>query len=226
MLRFCAVAALLAASPAFAQPQPAPYANNPYGPRTLDGMGRIAVMGGYRWTPNNHFQGRAAEHGYTVLPSPGGGQFAASFGYGALDWIEVTIDLFGGWEMLRFSDPALEPLTSVSYGALLGARIAKMDWPVRNLMPHLGVQFGPTLVLVNSPQFTNPERLLTGYSFNAGLSYRLNDRFGITFDARLLIARAQFSDIGQVNAGGGWFSLGLEIYFPPSPRTFDSPFSL
>ncbi len=188
------------------------------GARSIDGIGRITVQGGYRWTPNNYFNEKASAAGHPVTrASPGGPQVSASFGYGATDFIEGTIDLIFGYESFTLKN--LEPFNSFTYGALLGVRFAKMDFPIRGLLPHVGAQMGPILGFVSSPSNDNQERLTTGYSFNAGLSWRFTERFGLTFDTRFLVARAYVNGISGINVGGLFFSLGFTVFFAPSPKT-------
>ncbi len=180
--------------------------------RSLDGLGRLSVLAGYRWAPNEYFYSQAGSLGNPVTrKSRGGPQAAFSFGYGATSFVEGSVDLFFGYETFHLQ--GLETFNSFSYGALFGARFCKMDWPVHGLAPHVGFQAGPVLGIVNSNTYKNRETLGTGYSFDAGLSLRLNDRFGFTFDARYLVARSYVSGISGVNVGGVFVSLGFNVYF-------------
>jgi opacity protein-like surface antigen len=185
--------------------------------RSLEGMGRIAVQGGYRWTPNAEFMKRAAALGHPVEGGmPGGPQFSASFGYAPLDWIEATIDVFVGFENFRLQD--LEQFTSTTYGALLGVRFAKMDFPFRGLVPYFGAQLGPVLSFITGKSIAGNERLNTGYSINAGLTFRVADRWGIGLDARYLFSRGEVPDIATIDAGGLWVSLSITYFIPAGPK--------
>lgn len=187
--------------------------------RTVEGMGRVAVLGGYRWAPNEPFRNRAAELETPVVGKmPGGPQFSASFGYAPTDWIEASIDVFGGFE--SFSMTKYDDFTSVTYGALLGARLEKMDFPVRGLLPYLGVQIGPTLSFVTGKIKGNVEKLNTGISINAGLTFRIADKWGIGFDVRYLFASGGVPDMNyaSLNAGGLWGSLSITYFIGAGPK--------
>lgn len=207
--RFLVLASLTAAATAFAADDRAE--------RSLEGMGRVAVQGGYRWTPNADFMRRAADALHPVQGGmPGGPQFSASFGYAPLDWVEATIDVFVGFENFRLE--GLEQFTSTTYGALLGVRFAKMDFPVRGLVPYFGAQLGPVLSFITSKSVANAERLNTGYSINAGLTFRIRDRWGIGFDARWMFARGDVPEIATIDAGGLWVSLSVTYFIPAGPK--------
>jgi len=186
-------------------------------PRSVEGMGRIAVQGGYRWTPNSEFMRRAADLQHPVVGSMNGGpQFSASFGYAPLDWVEATIDVFVGFESFKLE--GFEEFTSTTYGALLGIRLVKMDFPVRRLVPYLGAQLGPVLSFITSKSTPGAERLNTGYSINAGLTVRLTDRWGVGFDVRYLFARGDVPEVATIDAGGLWVSLSLTYFIPAGPK--------
>ena len=183
----------------------------------MEGMGRIAVQAGYRWTPNAEFMRRAAELGRNVEGGmPGGPQFSASFGYAPLDWVEATIDVFVGFENFRLKD--LEQFTSTTYGALVGVRFAKMDFPFPGLVPYFGAQIGPVLSFITGKSINGSERFNTGYSINAGLTFRVSDRWGVGFDARYLFARGDVPDVATIDAGGLWASLSVTYFIPAGPK--------
>lgn len=181
----------------------------------LEGQGRVSLMPGWRLTPNEYFYGSAQLAGHPVTtPSRGGPMGVGSFAYGASEIWEVAIDLFAGTETLRLD--GLEPISSVSYGALIGAR-----WQTALLWEDLtftvGLLTGPTLVLVDSRAFSRPiERLTTAYGGNAGLCLRLAGSWGLSLEYRLLFARGVVPSIGGVNGGGHWLSLGVTYFFAPS----------
>lgn len=180
--------------------------------RSLDGLGRIGLQLGYRWTANNYFYGKAAEAGYPLdFKSPGGGAATIGFGYGATSFVEGAVDIFINYEQLHLKNT--EAFNSTSYGALFGARFGKMDWPVKNLYPYIGFQAGPVLGIVNSNSYKNGERLSTGYLAVAGLAWRFNEKFALIFDVRYLIARSYVTGIGGVNVGGLMATVGFTTYF-------------
>lgn len=186
--------------------------------RTLEGMGRVALQGGYRYTPNADFIRRANAAGHPVEGGAlnGGPQFSASFGYAAFDWFEATIDLIVGFESFRLKD--FEEFTSTTYGGLLGIRLAKMDFPFHGLVPYVGAQIGPVLSYLTSRSTTGSERFNTGYSINAGLTFRFADRWGAGFDVRYLFAWGDLPEVATLNAGGLWGSLSLTYFIPSGPK--------
>lgn len=189
---------------------------------SVDGQGRVSVGGGWRLaTPNGSFFTKAEAAGVPLTgPSIGGPQGAASFGYGAHDFFEVAIDLFIGADAFRLAD---HDFVSVTYGALLGGRLTKADFPFVGLTPWLGVQLGPSLAFVTSKTRPNPERLTTGYSVDLGALYRLTERFGVHLGVRYLFCFAEVDGIGAVNAGGLFFTLGVSILFPKSAQEQRAP---
>jgi hypothetical protein len=191
--------------------------------RSMEGMGRVSVQGGYKWAPNAPFVQKADEAGHTLEGKLAGGpQFSASFGYAALDWVEATIDLLIGFENFTLKD--YEPFASTTYGALLGVRLAKMDFPIRGLVPHLGAQFGPVLSFITSKSINSAEKLNTAYSLNAGLTWRFKEKWGVGFDARYVFATGEIPGAGPggdnltINAGGLWVSLTLVYFIGPGPK--------
>lgn len=179
---------------------------------SVDGMGRISAGGGWRLTPNEPFFNKAAEVGAPVSKRSGGGpQGTASFGYGASDLFEVCIDLFIGGEGFTLG---ADDFSALTYGALLGGRLTKADFPFAGLTPWLGIGLGPTLAFITSKTRTNPERLITSYAVDVGAMYRVSDRFGVQLGVRYLFAYAEVDGIGSANAGGLFFTLGLSILFP------------
>ncbi|MBK7863267.1 MAG: hypothetical protein IPJ65_32615 [Archangiaceae bacterium] len=185
----------------------------------IDGVGRISVMGGWKLASNDWFFARAGEGGHPVVNRGiGGPQGQASFGYGAISWLEVAIDLFVGYD--RFTLDGVPPISTLSYGALLGVRFVAMDLFFPGFAPFFGVGVGPTLGYVYSGRENETfEKLVTGVSGNAGVTYRINDRVGVTLEYRFVYARGAFyvaqDDAGAgLNTGGSWFSLGVVIYFP------------
>jgi opacity protein-like surface antigen len=201
---------LVIASTAFAQQE-----------RTMEGVSRVALQGGYKWAPNGSFVNQAATDGHPLKGSmPGGPQFSASFGYAPLEWLEATIDVFIGFE--GFTLDGLERFTSTTYGALLGVRVGRMDFPVRGLLPYLGFQLGPALSFLTSKSIASAEKLNTGYSINAGLTYRFADKWGFGLDARYLFADGAMllpdGNTLTLNAGGLWISATVTFFIGAGPK--------
>jgi hypothetical protein len=188
----------------------------------IDGVGRISVMGGWKVASNDWFFSRADALGHPVVTRGiGGPQGQASFGYGAISWLEVAIDLFVAHDQFGISGVEGDrPIQILTYGALLGVRFTAMDFLFPGFAPFIGVGVGPTLGYTytgnNNETF---EKLVTGVSGNVGVTYRINDRFGLTLEYRFVYSRGFFyvasDDAGAgLNTGGSWFSLGFVIYFP------------
>jgi len=201
------VATLLLASSALAMPE--------RWTTGIDGVGRISVNAGWKLTPNDYFYARALEQGDpAVWKGYGGPQLGASFGYGALSWIEASIDLFFGHD--RFEIGGYHQITALTYGALVGVRFTFMDLFFPGFCPYIGAGVGPTLGYVFAEGVEPVEKLVTGVAANAGITYRFNDRLGVSLEYRFLYARGMWHTSG-VNIGGSWISLAVVVYFPRSP---------
>jgi hypothetical protein len=196
-------------------------AASPTNAGALEGEGRVSVQTGWRVTPNNTFYESAAAAGFSAAgSSPGGPVLQGSFGYSAAEWVEATIDLFAGGEMLRLVNQAA--LLSVTYGAAAGARLqwAFDAWgPFREVVPYAGLLLGPTLINVTGGNLPAPrEHVVTGYIGSAGVSARLADGWGLSLEYRFLVARGQVPGIGSLNGGGSWLGVGVTWYFAPEQR--------
>lgn len=183
--------------------------------QSLEGVGRITVTPGWRWTPNTYFADSAEEQGHPLQrASIGGPQLTGTFAYAATPALEVAIDLFAGYETLELA-AVDDPVTSVSYGALVGFR---GFWDLGSVVPYLGAAVGPTLVYTTGGlDDRSTERLTTGYAAIGGLTWRATDQLGVTFDVRALLARGLVKGVGGINAGGAWAGLGLTWYFAAEP---------
>ncbi len=182
----------------------------------IDGVGRISVSGGWKLAGQDWFFRQSADQGHpTVTRGIGGPQGFASFGYGAIRWLEVSIDLFMGHD--RFEIGGFNPINILTYGALVGARATFMDFLFPGFAPYVGVSLGPVLGYVWTGASNETfERLITGVAGVAGLSYRVTERFALFVDYRFLYARGVWVTSG-LNVGGSFFSLGFTFYFPRSP---------
>ncbi len=204
-VRFALLVGVLFAAPALAE--------------GIEGMGRISVVGGYKWTPNGYFEGKAAQAGHPLTGRTPGIEGSASFGYGVNSFAEVAIDLFGGWE--TFTLDGYQPFSSTIYGGLIGLRVTSTTLFGRSLVPHLGAQAGPAVAQITSPSFDLGERVLLAATGNIGVTWRFVERFGITLDVRYMYARLFVADISGANIGGVFFSIGATMYFPGSPERKD-----
>lgn len=179
----------------------------------IDGVGHATLLLGWKLTPNDFFFNNAGAAGTPVVwRGVGGPQGALSFGYGATSFIEATIDVFVGND--RFQLQGSDSFVVMTYGALLGVTLKKMDLFASGLWASLTAQLGPTLGYVSWPQHGALETLTTGYSASVGIGYRLTDRVGLEAHYRFVYARAGVPNMGGLNAGGSFFSLGLVILFP------------
>jgi hypothetical protein len=140
----------------------------------------------------------------------------ASFGYGVLDFLEIAIDGYFAYE--RFSLSGWAPFSSFTYGGFLGARLTKMDFPFRNFVPYVQVMSGATLSIVSSPDVPGTEKLQPGFAAGAGFTYRILERFGVSFDFKWLMARHFIADLAGMNVGGLWFTVGLTLFFPSEAK--------
>jgi hypothetical protein len=180
---------------------------------SLEGAGRIAVLPGWRYTPNDTFEASAAAAGHPLTGrSPGGLQLTGVFAYAPTASIEVAIDLFAGWEVLRLE--GTDPVTSVTYGALAGFRAFAL-WNDR-WVPCAGLALGPVLVYTSGgPATRATERLVTGYAAVGGMAYRIDPGLSVSGEVRWLLARGTVSEVGGVNGGGLWVGVGLTWWIPP-----------
>ena len=114
--------------------------------------------------------------------------------------------------------------TSSMYGAALGGRLAGRDVFFTGFMPYLSLQAGPLLSNISRKADPIPERVLFALFASAGATYRFSDRYGITLEARYVLARNSVPPISGINVGGVLFSAMFTIFFPPAPkRDLDVP---
>jgi hypothetical protein len=188
----------------------------------LEGQPRITVMGGWRLTVNDTFAKGAALLDHPLeRPSNGGPQGTAIFGYGVTANVEVTIDLFLAHEQFKLKD--LDAITAVTYGALVGVRLHKLDFAFRGFDPSLGIAVGPTFGLVTSNSLETTETFSNAYAASVGFGYRINPRWGLQLEYRFMLARAAVADLPSISIGGNWFSLGLTFFFPQEKASDSAP---
>jgi hypothetical protein len=183
---------------------------------SLDGMGRVTGLVGWRYTPNTYFENTASNDGFPVTNARlGGPAFSAEFGYGATATVEVNIDLVAGFDELSLSQ--FGPVHTVTYGGLLGVRLERLlfpsVWP-RGVIPFIGGAAGPTIVDVTGGWFPLEESSVTGFAANGGFMALINDHWAATLEVKLLWARGAVPLFGGINGGGVWMGLGLAWLIP------------
>lgn len=191
----------------------------------LEGQGRVTLLGGWRITPNAAFYQRAAQtFGLTQSGGAGGPMLSATFAYSASDLFELGIDLFGSGERMTFTEA--NRFTTVTYGGWISLRmqlLAGSVGPVERLIPFIGAQGGPTLVLATGgPQSTFQEVFGQGYAATVGVT-GLSGKFGFTLEAKYVFAWGSAAPVGTFSAGGIWAGLGFTWGFPPSGSEPSSP---
>jgi hypothetical protein len=205
---------LLLAPPAAAQ--------DPSAPSSLDGVGRISVQGGWRYTSNTTFRS-----GYYAQPenqgleqaaaSPGGPLLAATFAYAVTENVELGVDLFATGERLQLT--GAPTLTTLTYGALVGLRLQTLLEGVgpQGLVPWVGILSGPTLVLSTFEGEPGTEGVKQAWAASVGASLRLSARWAATLELRGVMVRGPVQDLGSVNGGGVWLGFGATYSFDAEP---------
>jgi hypothetical protein len=189
----------------------------PAGAQSIDGVGRMAALGGYWVTPNDYFYGRATTAGFPpVTRSPGGPSGQLSFGYGAAAMVEVAVDAFAGTQAFELG--GLSPFRATSYGGFVGVRLTQNNVIFRGFMPYVGLQSGVLISDVTSSSLQQFERLINAYSANVGFTVRAGDHLGFTLDARYIYARAYVEGISGINVGGFWLAAGVTWFFSPTAK--------
>lgn len=191
--------------------------------QALAGEGRVSVQAGWRLTPNalfyDRYYGAPQNADKARLPaSPGGPVVAASFAYSVLDVLELGVDLFATGERLRLAgEPAM---TTATYGGLVGLRLQTL-LPLGDdggLVPFLGVLAGPTLAFSSVEGRGGPQETVTqGWVGSAGATLRLDARWALTAEYRLMVGARGPSPYGSFNAGGSWLTVGLTWRVPAEP---------
>lgn len=179
---------------------------------SIEGLGRITVGGGIRWVPNDHFRKGVANEGHPVeMWWPVGPQAFASFGYGVLSFLEVSIDLVGAGERYKLLD--MPESASVTYGALAGLRLMKADLFFEGFTPFAGVLLGPIFGHLSRDDGLVEERVVTGFSAVAGVAFRFTHLIGLWVEYRFLLARGVAPELSTgINVGGSWWGVGFTIY--------------
>ena len=185
----------------------------------LEGTQRVFGVAGWRYTPNDTFFTSAVANNYEPAgASIGGPQASIGFGYSFIDWAELAVDLYVGTERLSFTNAP--PISSTSYGALLGVRLqTELTLFGRPFVPSLGIFTGPAFIYVSGGRLLPPTETLTdAYAGALGGTVRLTDAIGVTAEVRVLLTRGHVPTIGSINGGGAWFGLGVSWYLGQIPR--------
>lgn len=203
------------------------------GAASLEGVGRISIQGGWRLVSNStfydNFYSRPGNEGLERAPGSRGGPLAVgTFAYGISELMEIGIDLFGYIERLQLTGQPR--LTTASYGALLGLRFRTwLDLGPEGTVPFVGILSGPVLASAIFEGGQVRETFSQGTAATVGATLRLTPSWGLSAEYRLVFARGGVGRpderLGSFNAGGSWFSLGVNYTFArelaPSSR---SPF--
>lgn len=187
---------------------------------SLEGIGRVSIWGGWRYTPNDGFYSKATAQGYPPISrSTGGPMGTATFAYSVTDDFELGLDLFAGREVFHLRD--LPAISSTSYGVLVGVRLQKQ---LGLVVPYVGAFAGPTLIYTANPMMGKHEVAATGYGAGAGLNVAISERFAVMAEAKFFLARGVAEGIGGLNGGGLWAGIGITYYFQREPKEGMKPF--
>lgn len=187
----------------------------------IDGWGRISIGGGMRWVPNWWFVDHAAMYGTPVVEHLAiGPQGNLSFGYGVSPWLEVSVDVFAGYEgfSLQAMDGQRLNYGSFTGAAMLGGRLVARDLFIKGFSPWLSAQGGGLLTTLTGPNIEISERLLPSFAVGGGFDIKFSERYGISLDGRYLHGRSYVPPISGINVGGVWVTLSFVIFFPPEPK--------
>lgn len=187
----------------------------------LEGSSRFSLMTGWRYAPNDRFydlyyarpkhQGLERAHGVI-----GGPLLMGCFAFSPINLIEVGIDLFATYERMEFTGKP--GLNAVGVGALIDVRFQhKFEIGRYGLVPSAGILLGPMFVASFFDGGYAVESGSQSFGVTAGATLYLSDVWGLRFDYRLLTGRGEAEDIGSFDAGGSWFSVGLNYQFPTKP---------
>ncbi|MBU8894552.1 hypothetical protein KRR26_03000 [Corallococcus sp. M34] len=229
---------VLLATPALAQPEDA-------APKSLDGVGRITVSGGWRLTSNDTLFDswyRPGKVGSAWLPPPERGEdprgdgpvLTGTFAYAVTDLVELGIDLFvSGNNSLRLAEPVGDgtferrKLTTLSYGALVGLRFQGVLDGIgpQGLVPFAGILTGPAVAASKREGSSMVENVTQAWMGSIGATLRLSAHWGLTAEYRLAFLRGPVETPDaeghpgpfSFNGGGNWFTLGLTYAFSPEP---------
>lgn len=178
-----------------------------------EGSGGLEFLAGWRVTPNDYFAANAAKVGTPLTHASTGGPAAvASFSYVALPWLAVAIDGMIGGERLFLR--GLPPLTSITYGGMIGPRF--MPDLGNGFALSAGISTGAILVNVSGLNLSQAnEQLDQAYMGELGLMYQLTPTVALDVEYRYLLARGFVPGYNGINGGGSWFGVGVTFWVEP-----------
>jgi hypothetical protein len=199
---------------------------------SLDGVGRISIQGGYRFTSNETFYkswySRDLNKDLPRAREASGGPLAVgTFAYAINDLVELGIDLFVTGGRLYVNSPEGEQtIDTLSYGAAVGLRFQTVLPEVGpyGLLPFAGISTGPSLASSKRRGETVQETTTQIWMGSLGATLRLSPRWGVTAEYRLAFLRGPVGPkddkdarIGSFSNGGSWFAVGVTYSFPAEP---------
>jgi hypothetical protein len=193
------------------------------GAPSLKGDGRISFQAGWRYAANStlydNYYARPENADLQRSSRPFGGPLIlGSFAYSATELVEVGIDLFATGERLKLT--GLPPLTTVSYGAMIGLRFQGwLDIGPEGMVPFLGILSGPLVATAVFEGQPVRDSLAQAWAGTVGATLRLTPRWGLSAELRQVFARGDTgrADLGSFNAGGSWLTVGVTYSFPEEP---------
>jgi hypothetical protein len=191
----------------------------------VENAGRISIGAGARWVPQWWFIEHAATAGTPVVEfMPFGPSLVGSFGYGIAPWLELSIDLLGGWQPLAIqrSDGIYRYNSFMGAGAIGGRLIGKKLWgPVS---PWLTAMGGGLFSSLSGPDVAHQENFKPTFIGGAGIDINVNEHYGLSIDVRYLYGRNMFSGITNFNAGGVMLTISFVMFFAAEQkRELDVP---
>lgn len=230
---------LLVAPPALAQAETPPATDAFSQERSIEGVGRISVQGGWRLSSNNTFYDSFyALPGYECVEgclrgTRGGPYVSGTFAYSISDYLEVGIDLFLNHQRVPLSNAAA--LSNFTYGALLGLRFQSLFEALTpgGVIPFIGLQTGPSLAYSLVEGVGRKEVITQPWVGTVGATLLFSEHWGLTAEYRLAFARGRspyndqkplagadanaYKGLASYNAGGNWFALGVTYLLAAQP---------
>lgn len=191
--------------------------------KVIAGRGRISLAPSLSYVPDGPFTANAESalgtRRSSQPPLAYGGW--VSFGYGATDAIEVSIDFTAANQSIAFE--GREALNRLTYGAGAGAG-ARYLWQADlgdfQLQPRVALGIMGLLVSTSGAADLRPsESFITAYFAGAGTDFVVSDSLGLQLEYRFVLGRGRApGEIGgSINAGGHFLMLGLSYYLLGEP---------
>lgn len=189
------------------------------GASSIDGAGRISIGAGARWIPQWYLIDHAATAGTPVVDFVGfGPSLVGSFGYGVASWLELSIDLLGGWQPLSIQRPeGVSRYNSFMGMGAIGARIVgkKLWGPVSPWATAMG---GGIFSSLSGPDVAHQEDFKPSFIGGAGIDINVNEHYGLSFDVRYIYGRNFFPGISSFNTGGVMLTISFVMFFAPEQK--------